>query len=171
MTSHDSPQPPERGQHLFVGEIRVSPARIRQHEHPRAFEAFGLQTQGDRLSGAAPEDGAEQRHADKHHEGRPQAPDLSFERTGAGDVFLGSQRIDARCRTRNQIGEAQTPFGQPAIVLAANRLGHQPRLVQQFPEAVRITGEMMARGRRADAGIDADKQDADGSADAVAQRR
>ena len=49
----------------------------------------------------------------------------------------------------------------------ANRLRDEARIVQQFPEAVRVAGEMMPELRRADAGIDADEQHAHGRPNAI----
>ena len=161
----------ERGEHFPIREIGVSAARIGQHEDPGTFEPFRLHAEGNRFAAPPLEHHPEQRHPDERDDVGFDAPDLPAERSGAGDVLLRTQGIDAGGRPGNQICNPEAPLGQPAIVFLANRLRHQPGLVEQFPEPIGISGEVMTGGRRPDAGIDANKEDADGSTDAVAQRR
>ena len=42
----------------------------------------------------------------------------------------------------------EPPLGQPGIVQVGQRFGDQLRVVEQLPEAVGRTGEVMARLRR-----------------------
>ena len=59
--------------------------------------------------------------------------------------------------------------GSRASSTKCDRLGHQPRVVEQLPEAIRGSREMMPRFGRADAGVDADKQHPHAGLDAVLQ--
>jgi len=168
---HPLAQALERGEHFLISKIRVPPARVRQHEHSRALEALGLQPERDCLAGPQGKDESEEGDADKRHDFRSHAPHFSPERAHAGDVFLGAKCADARGWARNQVGDPESPLRQPAILFVADRLGDEPRLVQELPEAIRVSREVMACRGGSDAGVDADKQDADRAADAVGERR
>jgi hypothetical protein len=64
---------------------------------------------------------------------------------------------------------ASTPAANSSRFFGANRLGHESRLVEELPEPVRITGEMMTDCLGAHTGIDADEQHLDARLDAIAQ--
>ena len=61
--------------------------------------------------------------------------------------------------------------GSAVIVRERDRLRDEARLVEQLPEAIGESGEMVARQRGPYARIDADKQHLDTRLDPVAQRR
>ncbi len=61
--------------------------------------------------------------------------------------------------------------GSRSIILKSDRLGHETRRIEQFPEAVRKAGEVMAGQRGPHAGVDTHEQDANAGTNPVAQRR
>ena len=130
-----------------------------------------LQAERDRLSRPPAEDRPEQRHADEGDHFGFHAADLSAQGFRAGHVLLRAQRIDSRRRSRDQVGDADAPLRQPVVVGKPDRLRHQARFVEQLPEAVRRSGEMVADLRRADAGVDPDEQHANRQSYAIAKRR
>jgi hypothetical protein len=166
-----APEAAERAEHFTIREVRVPPAGIGQHEDRRALERLRLQAKRNRLAGPPRKDGAKQRHADEGNDLRLHAADLSSKRARTGDVLIRTQRIDAGRRPRDEVGDPEAPLRQPAIVGVADRLVDEPRFMEELPEAIRVAGEMMAGHRRADAGVDADEEDADRRPDAVAERR
>src|SRR5204863_1995323 len=84
-----------------------------------------------------------------------------------GGIFFGTERVDAGRGARNEVRDAVAPLWQTDVVLGTNRLGHQPRLIEQLPEPVRIAGKVMADGRRSHPRIDADEQDANRRTDTI----
>ena len=110
-----------------------------------------------------------QRNADECYGLGPVAPDLSIENLPAVYVFFRPQIIDSWTRPRDDIGDTETPFRQPIVVLVSDRLRHQSRFGQQFPESIGVSRKMMPRYRRAHTGVDTDKQDAKFRPDAIAQ--
>ncbi len=114
-----------------------------------------------------PEDG----DADERDDRRPIALDLPSQPRRARDVLVALQRVDARRRSRHDVRDPVPPLRQPLIVHVGDRLRHQTRIVEQLPESIRESGEVMAGQRRANAGVDADKQHADTGTNPVAQWR
>src|SRR5439155_16277747 len=135
----------------------------------RALERFGLQAAGDRRLRA--KDRPVDRHADERDDFRLPAPHFSPERAKAERVLVRPQRVDSRRRARHDVGDPESPLGQPIVVFSPDRLRHEPRFVQELPETIRIAGEMMADFGGSHAGIDAHEQDADAGTNAVLQDR
>ena len=99
-----------------------------------------------------------ERNADERHHLRTVAPDLPVQHTPRLDVFRRAQVIDSWTRSRDQIGDAEIPFWQPIVILVRDRYRHQTRIGQEFPEPIRIPGEMVPGFRRTHARVDPDKQ-------------
>src|SRR5207249_2854647 len=154
-------------QHLGIRKIGVPAARIGKNEDPGALELFFLEAERDRPGGPPRKDYARQGNADERHDSRPPAPDLAAQRAHSGRIFFRPQRVDAGRGPGNQVGDAVAPLRQPDIVFGADRVGDKPRFVQQLPEPVRVSGKVMADGRRSHPGIDANEQDANGRTDTI----
>ncbi len=149
-----TPKPQECFQHLRVREVRVAPARVRQHEHARAMNRYGLRTDNAqsctgrcRSRRAAPGgrgwrtieqrlNRAIDRYADERHHSRTVPADLSVQHLPPLEVFSRTQVIDSWTRPRNQIGDAEVPFGQPIVIFVRDRLRRQPRIAQKLPKSV-----------------------------------
>jgi hypothetical protein len=95
------------------------------------------------------------------HHARPVASDFPRQPGPAGREFLRLERVDSRRGPRADVGDAVPERGQAIVVFVGHGFGNQAGLEQQFPEAVRIAGEVMSRLRGPDPGVDADEQDAD----------
>jgi hypothetical protein len=98
-------------------------------------------------------------HRDAHEcdDLRTEFRDLAFENAPAFEVFGGFQHVDAGAGPRNEIGHANPPVGQPHVVFVRHRLGDEAGFVEEAPEAVRRTSEVMASQGRHHAGVDADE--------------
>src|SRR6185312_3583025 len=89
----------------------------------------------------------------------------------AAHVLVRLQRRNPRRASGDEIRETQSPLRQSAVVLRAQRLTDQAGLVQEFPEPVRVTREVMADRRRAQAGVNADEQYSRVGTDGVGKQR
>jgi hypothetical protein len=132
---------------LKAGLDRRRHGRIAQHLRERAIE----------------------RYANEGHDGRPEGLDLLLENAPSLEVFGRTEIVDTRARPRHDVGDAQTPFGQPHIVDERQWFGNQLRVVEKLPEAVGRSGKMMPGLGGPDAGVDADEQHAHAGPDAVRQ--
>ncbi len=59
------------------------------------------------------------------------------------------------------------PFGQSAILSMGKRVRDQAGLVQKFPEAVRMPGEVVASLKGPKPWVNADKQDSEAGTDTI----
>lgn len=160
----------ECGEHLRVREVGVAAARVRKHENGGISNDFALKSGLDNAAvfrKERPEDG----DADQRHDRWTAAKNLPPKPGAACDVLLTPDRVDAWRGPGHDVRDAVSPFRQASVVPISDRLRHQPRFVQQLPEAVREAREVMSGQRRSNPGIDADEQDADAVADPVAKRR
>ena len=164
-----APKQSERGEHFRVAEVGIPAARIRQHEHSRALERLALPSEPHRVLRS--DDGAMERDTNDGDDRRPEPSHLAPQNLQAVDVLLRPQRVDARRRTRNEIRDPESPLGQSHVVFVADLLRHEPRVVQQFPESIRVAGEVMTGERGSDAGIDADEKDPHSGTNAIFQQR
>ena len=163
-------QPSEHPQHLRIGEVRVSAARIGQHEDACAVNRRRAKSGRQRrrphacthvLVGVFRQqrlDDAKQRDPDERDNLRTILLYLPFENVPAVDVLGRCEIVDPWARPGNEVGDAKSKLGQARIVRIRNRLRHQSRVPQQLPEAIRETGEVMSGDGRPDARIDANKQ-------------
>ena len=74
-------------------------------------------------------------------------------------IFTRPELIDTCAGSLNDVGQTEAPVGQAPIVLVSQWLGYELRLIQEFPEPIRVTGEVMAYGCRSKAWVDADEED------------
>ena len=137
-------------------------------DHHRAADAFGLRRAKGRLLEDAPQR-AVHRHSHEGDDLRSKALDLLLEDLPALLVLHGTQIVDARARPRDQVGHADAPLRQPDVVLVRDRLGDDAGFVEQAPEPVGRSGEVMAQRRRHYAGIDADEDQAHARLNRVGQ--
>jgi hypothetical protein len=98
------------------------------------------------------------RHADKRQYFRPELADLFVEDLPALDVLGRLQRIDAGCWPGDQVRDAETKLGEPDIIFIGEQFRNESGVPEQLPEAIRESGKVMARLRRADARVDADEK-------------
>src|SRR6058998_2120935 len=128
-----TPKSHECFQHLRVREVCVAPARVRQHEHARAMNRYGLRADNARsctgrcrrrpaAAGGRGRRTIEQRlnraidrYADERHHFRTVPADLSVQHLTPLEVFSRTQVIDSWTWPRNQIGDAEVPCGQPIV--------------------------------------------------------
>ena len=118
-----------------------------------------------------PPERAIHRHADERHDLGAKAFDLLLENLPAFLVFVRRQGVDPRRRPRDQVGHPDPPLRQPHVVLVRDRLGDDAPGVEESPEAIGRSGEVMAGCRRHDAGIDSDEYHADARLDRVGQSK
>jgi hypothetical protein len=109
------------------------------------------------------------RHADERDDVRLERRDFPLHNPPALDVFRRFQHVNARAWARHQVRHADAPLRQADVVVVRDRLGNDPGLVEQPPEAVRRPGKVMAGERRRHPGIDADEQHAHPRLDAVGE--
>jgi hypothetical protein len=174
QTTDRSSERSKRFEHLGVGEVRVSAARVRQDEHPCAVDGRLLEARLDVRCVGVPEDSPERaihRHADERDDRGTVPRDFLLEDPPALDVLGGLEHVDAWARPRNKIRHPDAPLRQPDIVHMRHGLGNDAGLEQQSPEAIRRSGEMMSGQRGHDAGVDADEQHADTWLDAIRQSK
>ena len=143
---------------------------IRQHEHRRAGQSLRLQPDTHGSPDAGSEQGTIEGHAHQGHYPRTISTDLSLEALPAIGVLTTLERVDARGCPRHQIRDAIAPFRQPVVVFECHRTVDEAGLVKKLPEPVGVAGEVMAHGRRPQAGVDADEQHAHAGLDSVAKR-
>src|SRR5439155_9667540 len=130
--SHGRPQPPERGQHLGVAEVRVAAARVGQHEHARALDGLGLDPDAQlfTIRGVRPQtEGSIERHPYKRDDPRLELLDLAFEDAPSFQILGRLEVVDAGTRTRDQVRDAESPLGQPPVIAIADRLRHEAGLL------------------------------------------
>ena len=165
-----SAAPAPRALFLFVPAFPARPARpafpacpahlfpMLAGPHPRSLALRRSKTRSPRAGRRRCENRAVERHAHECDDGRLPAADFAPQRAQPGDVFVGAQRVDPGRHAGDEIRDAEPPFRQPVITFRADPFGHEPGLVQQLPESIRIAGEMMSDRRGSHAGIDADEQ-------------
>src|SRR5262249_8272418 len=74
---------------------------------------------------------------------------------------LGRRNLGGRARRpRNDVGQGKPPRGKPDIVFVRARLGHEPGGVQQAPEGVARSREVMTDLSPAERRMDAAEEDA-----------
>lgn len=157
----------KRGEHFGIRKIRVASARIRQDEHPGTTEWFLLPAEPDRA--ALREDRAKQRDTDERDDAGRVAADLAPEDHEAIHVLGRTQRIDSWRRSRDQVRDAKSPLRQTLVVHVRDGFRHEPRVEQELPEPVRVTGEVMTRERGPDTRVDADEQNVHARLDAISK--
>ena len=64
----------------------------------------------------------------------------------ASDIFSWLEPIDPRAGPLNDICQAEPPIRKTPIILVRAWLGCELRLEQEFPETVRMPGEVMSDG-------------------------
>jgi hypothetical protein len=112
--------------------MRVAPARVGQHEQPRAVHGRVLEPGHDRRRlGVAqhPPQRAIHGHADKRHDLRAVLLDLALENLPAFEILHGTEIVDARARARDQVRHAEAPLGQPHVPFVRDRLRNHARFV------------------------------------------
>lgn len=135
--------------------------------HGRVLESrFDDRTLG--MSEYTPER-AIQGHAHEGDDMRAVERDLVLECLPSVEILPRLEVIDARTRPRDEIGHAESPPGQLHVVLVRDWLWHESRVVQELPESIRRTGEVMPGLRRSDAGVDPDEQHAHAVLDAIGE--
>jgi hypothetical protein len=169
-------EPTERLQHLRILEVRVAPARIRQYEHAGAVNGHGLRADNilsywarGRRTVKQREDRAIQSDANERDYFRSVSPDLPVQNLPALDVFSRAQVINSRTRSRDQIGDAEIPFEQAAVIDICDWCRSQFRIAKEFPKTVRISGKMVSGYCRSHARVDADKQHIEARSDMIRQ--
>src|SRR5262245_43479662 len=141
-----------------AGERGVEPTGIRNDEDASGADAFRFR------AGATSRPRSKERaihgDADEGDDTRLHPRDLPREPDPAGRV-LGRRDLGgpARC-PGNDIGQGELPRGKPVIVLVRAWLGHELGGVQQAPERIARSREVMAHLRRAERRVDADEEDA-----------
>ena len=153
-----------------MGEVCVSTAWIWKDEDDRASDSLRLQSNSYRPT-AFGKQRPEDRDTDERHDLRPVAQDFPPKPYAASDVLLGPERIDPRCRTRHDVRHAVSPFRKTDVIPVLDWFGHQASFVEQLPEPVGESREVMTGQRRPDTGVDADEQHAHITPDAIAERR
>jgi hypothetical protein len=113
--------------------------------------------------------GSIHRHAHERDDLRTESVDLLLEAPPAFEVLCRLQHVDAGARTRHEVRHTDAPLGQPHVVFMGDRLGNDAGFVEETPEAIGGSGEVMARERRRHAWIDADEQHAHARFDSVGQ--
>ena len=100
-------------------------------------------------------------------------PYLRIESFPALDVFDWPQIADPWAWPRDEVRQTKPPFRQTVILLVIDGFGHESRIVQQLPKAIREPGKMVAGYGGPHAWVDADKQNPHAWLDPVfeAQRR
>ena len=143
---------------MFESRIaRVQAAGIRQHEHPRAKYRFilGARTLALRDAEEAPVNA----HAHECHHSRLYSLNLPREDSLTRDHFRRAQFGRRPRRPRAQAGQGQIEFHQARIILARERVGHEPRRIEQPPERIAGAREMMTHLLGAKTWVDPDEQD------------
>jgi len=69
---------------------------------------------------------------------------LGDEPLPAGYLFLRLKYIDPCAGPLNDVCQAEPPIRKTPIVLVRERLGHELRFEQEFPETVRVPSEVMS---------------------------
>lgn len=178
-TVDQAPQAPEAGEHVSVRVGRVTSARVRQDDElgagKRTSEDFVAAPPVPRLrfrpnpSGRAQH--GEQAHAEHRDDRRPKPPNDPSQAPSAHGIVALGQLVNPAARSRHEVGQPVSPFRQAGIVETGEADGHEARLVQQLPEPVRVPGEVVADGGRAQAGIDPDEQHPHAEADVIREPR
>ena len=160
----------------------VASARVGQHEQARAVHGGALKPRPDYRPAAARglrrarrrdlEDAPQRavhRHPDERDDLRTEPLDFLVENLPSFQVFGRDEVVDARARPGDEVRHSDPPLRQPHIVLVRHRHRHDPRGVEQSPEAVGRPREVVARPGRQDAGIDADEDQAHARLNRVGQ--
>ena len=95
---------------------------------------------------------------------------LGAQAQSSGRVLFRLQLVNPRRRSRDDVGDAVAPLGQTIVIQIRQRFGHEARLVEQLPEAIREAGEVMTRQRRSHPGVDADEEHTDAGTNPIAKR-
>jgi hypothetical protein len=152
--------------------VRVAAARVGQHEQARAVHRCFLESRLDERSLGVAEHAPQRavhRHANERDDPRTESIDLLLENLPALEVLGGLQHVDARAGARDQVGHADAPCRQPHVIQVRHRFGHDPRFVEQTPEAIRRSREVMPGSRRHHTRIYADQEHAHARLDAIRQ--
>jgi hypothetical protein len=112
-------------------------------------------------------EGSIHRHSDERHNLRTEPIDLLLQNLPTVQVLVRLQHIDPWTRARDEVRHPDAPLGQAIVVLVRDRLRDDARFIEQAPETIGRTGEVMAGRRGDDARVDADEQDADARLDPV----
>lgn len=160
-------EPTKSRQHFSIREIRISSARIREHKHPRIPDPLRLRTETGVLG--LRKQRSKQRDTDQDDDLRLKPPDFCHQRTASRLKFGRLQLVDAGRCPRDQVGDPESPLGEPPVVGIPDAFGDKPGIIDKLPEPIRIPGEMMAGRRRAQAGINPDEQHAYTRPNRVAQ--
>ena len=99
--------------------------------------------------------------ADERDDIRPKFRDLLLEDPPPLDVFRQLQHVDSRTWPGDEVRHPEAPLRQPDVIFMRHWFGDDARFVEEAPEPVRRTGEMVARERRRHAWVDADEQHPD----------
>ena len=76
-------------------------------------------------------------------------------------IFNRLELIDSCAGSLDNVGQTQAHPWQAPIVLVGQWIGDELRFIQEFPEPIRVTCEVMAYGCRSKAWVDADEEDPD----------
>ena len=147
--------------------MRVPPARIREHEDPGRVEKLVLPTELHRSP--VVEESAVHGDADERHDRGSQAPDLGQEQFAPGRELFGAQVGNTRRGSIDEVHEPEPVLRKRCILLVANVLGNEPGLTQEFPETVRMPGEVVPQSGRTHAWVDADEQDPEPRRNAIGE--
>ena len=142
-------------EHPPIVVVRVPSARVRHDEDVAVRQTPGLGSERERT--AWPEGPRKGQANQPDHQGA-RAANRALERAPASHVIGRPQCVDSPRRSRNQVGEPDPELGQPSIVGERQRLRCQGRFVEQPPEAIAVTGEMVPERCGAQAWIDAHEQ-------------
>ena len=74
-------------------------------------------------------------------------------------IFTRLELIDSCAGPLDDVGQTQAHPWQAPIVPVGQWLGDELRFIQEFPEPIRVTGEVMAYGCRSKAWVDANEED------------
>src|SRR5215472_5606582 len=86
------------------------------------------------------------------------APNLPLQRAPAALEFFPRELRGGAGRTRTDVGESHPEVSQVRVLLVGERLGDEPGGVEQAPEGIARTGEVMARGAGSQARVDSHEE-------------
>ena len=115
-------------------------------------------------------DRPEHRHADKRDDPRLKLPDLREQPLPSADIFFGRSSVSMPGVDRAMMLVTPNPHsGSRSSSWNVMRSGTSRDSIQQLPEPVGETREVMSGQRRSHAGVDADKQHVDARPDPIPQ--
>lgn len=95
----------------------------------------------------------------KDHDPGPVLSDHPFETALASSIFIRTQGVNSAAGTADDVGDSKVPFRQPPIVLIGQGFGDQARCIEELPEAVGVSCEMMPHLGGAESWIDTHEED------------